>query len=226
MELNIYELEDTQYDDNLSCYENIEMEPSFEQIPENTVPIKVIKKSVKFTESIMNYDKPLHQQIPRASAKMVRPQIPPQVQKISYEDILSKMGMFVSDGKLHLIDRNSMSQQKQKEILSIQQQFITNNEQGENSGIPQNNSGIPLNTPPPPNSYIYNKYFKDDITPEHIIRKPRNLHEYRRMLLDDYIHRQRVKQIKSTKLIMPTNNIHFSNRTSNNLNKLFNFSKR
>ena len=45
------------------------------------------------------------------------------------------------------------------------------------------------------------------------------------MLLQDHLQRQRIKQIKSTKLIMPTSNISMASNNGN-LNKLFNFSKR
>jgi hypothetical protein len=57
-------------------------------------------------------------------------------------------------------------------------------------------------------------------------RVPRNLQEYRNMLLQDLIQKQRVKQMKSTKLIMPTTNIHFAPYSGQNMNKLFAFSNR
>jgi len=73
---------------------------------------------------------------------------------------------------------------------------------------------------------IYNKYFKDDIQPQSNVRRPRTLQEYKMMLVNDYIERHRIKQIKSTKLIMPTSNINIASGNSANLNKLFAFSKR
>jgi hypothetical protein len=45
------------------------------------------------------------------------------------------------------------------------------------------------------------------------------------MLIKDIIQKHRVKQMKNTKLIMPTSNINFS-RSSANMNKLFSFSNR
>jgi hypothetical protein len=79
----------------------------------------------------------------------------------------------------------------------------------------------------PQNSYIYNKLFKDQIQPQNIVQKPRTLEEYKKMLIKDYLNRERVKQIKSTKLIMPTSNINISVGNSTNLqNKLFSLSKR
>jgi hypothetical protein len=46
------------------------------------------------------------------------------------------------------------------------------------------------------------------------------------ILVDDYIEKQRIKQMKSTKLVMPTSNINMAAGHSANLNKLFGFPKR
>ena len=203
MELNIYELEQ----DNNNMYE---------EIPENTFSKKVIK-NVHFE----NNQKPTHQPIPKVNAKMVRPKMPNQPPKISYEEILSKMGMFVSDGKLHLVDRNTLTPEKQKELIDYQR-----NKQYQE---PPNNQTInhPNNQNIPQNSYIYNKLFKDQIQPQTTVRKPKTIQEYKRMLVEDYLIREKNKQIKSTKLVMPTSNINISYGNSRGLpNKLFSFSKR
>jgi hypothetical protein len=239
MQLNITELDESFYDDNYlqdHDYQDLQLENEYEKIPENSVPIKVIKKGVHFADSVP-LQKPMHQAIPRTNAKIVRPHTPQQKPKISYEDILSKMGMLVSDGKLHLIDRNTLTPQEQKEILSSQQ-YQKPQQQQQQYQKPQqqyqkqqqqqqqqqqqhiNNSNIPQN------SYIYNKYFKDEIQENPVVRNPRSLHEYKMMLIDDYIQRQRIKRMKSTKLVMPTSNINIASGNSGNLNKLFNFSKR
>ena len=195
MELNIYEL-----DNNI-----------YEEIPENTFPTKVIK-NVHFDD----YQKPTHQPIPRVNSKMVRPKMPNQAPKISYEDILSKMGMFVSDGKLHLVDRNTLTPEKQKELMDYQRK-------------PQYQEPLnqPINQNIPPNSYIYNKLFKDQIQPQTTVRKPKTIQEYKRMLVEDYLIREKNKQIKSTKLVMPTSNINISDGSTRGLpNRLFSFSKK
>jgi hypothetical protein len=116
--------------------------------------------------------------------------------KISYEDILSKMNMFVSNGKLYL-------------------------DADKNIGNPTNQNH---NHNPNNNSYIYNKYFKNETIEEPTIRKPKTLQEYKLMLLKDYLQRQRIRQIKSTKLLIPTNNISMSNNA--NFDRLFHFPKR
>jgi hypothetical protein len=220
MQLNISELDDNLYNENLDDYEqHFESQTELEKIPENSAPIKVIKKSVHFDDSVK---KPTHQSIPRVNAKMVRPQMPQQKPKISYEDILSKMGMFVSDGKLHLLDRNTLTPQKQEELLYAQRQQYKPQQYQEEIQEPES---IP-NTNIPNNSYIYNKYFKDELKQEETVRRPRTLQEYKMMLLQDYLQKQRIKQMKSTKLVMPTSNINISAGNTGNLNKLFNFSKR
>lgn len=128
--------------------------------------------------------------------------------KISYEDILANMGMFVSNGELHLIDRDDYAkyqkQQEQQEQPQTQSQVQSN----------------PISNPHQ-NNYIYNKYFKNSTQSEPTVRRPKTLQEYKWMLLQDYIQNQRMKQIKSTKLVMPTSNIHFSDQR--NPNKLFKF---
>jgi hypothetical protein len=206
MELIINELDDSIFNDNIENYYEDTSQESFEQIPENI--IKVIKKNVQFDDSL----KPLHQSFPKANSKRIRTQVANQGPKISFDDILSKMGTFVSDGKLHLVDRNALPQQQQPKQLQQQYQQQQQLQQAE-TNIPQN-------------SYIYNKYFKDNMQQHDTIRKPKTLQEYKIMVIKDYIQAQRIKQMKSTKLIMPTSNINMSSGHSSNLNKLFNFSKR
>jgi hypothetical protein len=237
MELNITELEEEDdelfYDDDFDFYNNKPINSSFEQIPENTAPIKIIK-NVRFDETSV---KPMHQSIPKTNAKITRPHIPPKKPQISYEDILSKMGMLVSNGKLHLIDRNTVSPHLQEEITrninNSQSQYYKPSEQNNThqqlyqqvpqqvyQQVPQQNK----------NSYIFNKYFKDELIQHEQVRRPRTIQEYRTMLIKDFIQKQRIKQIKSTKLIMPTSNINMATVHNGNIrnlqNKLFNFSKR
>jgi hypothetical protein len=141
---------------------------------------------------------------------MVRPKIQNKQPQISYEDIMAKMGMFVANGKLHLMDNNPQGYQQ---IKNIQQQQQQKQQQPSNANIPQN-------------SYIYNKYFKEELHPQNEIRRPMTVHEYKRKVLENFMQRQRINQIKSRKLLMPTENINMSAVNSANVNKLFRFSKR
>lgn len=216
MELNICEL------DNLNNYDNLnQTNTNYEEIPENTFPTKVIK-NVHFDDNLYS-QKPTHQSIPKVNAKMVRPKMPNKGPKISYEDILSKMGMFVSNGKLHLIDRNTLTPEKHKELIDSyrnKQNQVPQSQYQEKEFI-NDTQNIPQN------SYIYNKLFKDQIQPQNVVRKPRTLQEYKMMLIEDHLKRERIKQIKTTRLIMPTTNINISQGNPRGLqNKLFNLSKR
>jgi hypothetical protein len=155
----------------------------YDEMPED-IPIKVVNKKV------VRFNKP----------------------KISYDDILSKMGMFVSDGQLHLTNEEPRQQQQQPRQQQPRQQ-----QQQQNIN--------PISTPQ--NSYIYNKYFSNEMKNTNAgPRVPKTLQEYRNMLVQDIIQRRRIRQIKSTKLIMPNSNINFAPYSSQNMNKLFSFSNK
>lgn len=186
--------------EEISLKEEMPLKPTF--------PTKVIK-TVHFDDNLYS-KKPIHQAIPSVNAKMVRPKTPIQPPKISYEDILSKMGMFVSNGKLHLVDKNSYEQQKEMNNLKKGNQ----QQQQEPNNLMQN-------------SYIYNKLFKDKLPPQNEVRKPRTLQEYKMMLIEEHLKRERIRQIKSTRLIMPTSNINISEVYSpDSQNKLFTLLRR
>jgi hypothetical protein len=185
------------------------MQLKISEIPENSSdlvpPVKVTKKpstakkvSINNTAEVYEYD--------------AGPKRPNQ---ISYEDILSKMNMYVSDGKLHLMDSRTMESQKAQAQPQTQTQaqaqptprpdYVGNEQQ----------------------SYIYNKYFKNEFKEEPTVRRPKTLAEYKQMLLADYIQRERVKQIKSRKIIIPGSNYNsYAHRPRQDMNVLFNFSRR
>jgi hypothetical protein len=200
MQLNISEFDSD--DQSVFGFNQESFKSSFEDIPENTVKIKVLKKGVQFEEPISQNN----QVISKETAKIVRPKVIPQ---ISYEDIMSKMGMFVADGKLHLMDNNPQGYQQ-----------IKNYHQQHNQQHNQQQPNIPQN------SYIYNKLFKEESRPQNEIRRPMTAQEYKIKVLKNFIQSQRIREMKSRKLLMPTSNINISSGNSGNLNKLFNFSKR
>ena len=206
MQLNISEFDSD--DQSVFGFNQESFKSSIADIPENTVTIKVVKKGVQFEEPTRQKN----QVIPKETAKIVRPKAIPQ---ISYEDIMSKMGMFVADGKLHLMDNNPQGYQQ---IKNYQQH---NNQQHNNQ---QQNNQQQQNIPQ--NSYIYNKLFKEELRPQNEIRRPMTAQEYKRKVLENFIQSQRIREMKSRKLLMPTSNINISSGNSGNLNKLFNFSKR
>ena len=186
-------------------------ENMYDQIPENIpIPAKnpntVTKKGnkVHFNSNIPETNTTNTKSVQK---KLVRPHVPAKKPQVSYDDILSKMGMFVADGQLHLLDNQPLKVQEQ-----IKQQINQTN---------QTNQTNPIK-----NSYIYNKYFSNEPQNVDLVRRPKTVLEYRNMLIQDIIQKQKGKQIKSTKLIMPTSNIHFAPYSSGNMNKLFAFSNR
>ena len=206
MELNISEFSDNSMS-------------NFEKIPENNAPIKVIKQQ---QQPIRQQQQPVPIQTVKPSlsgvkAKMVRPQTPAPKPKISYDDILGKMGMFVADGKLHLLDGKPKQQVEQITKQIVKQQPIRQQQPIQQQPLEQVNQR---------NSYIYNKYFNNEPSEQYDVRRPQSAYEYRDMLIRDILQRHRIKQMKSSKLIMPTSNINFAQGGSGNLNKLFTFSQR
>ena len=230
MQLNISEFDSD--DQSVFGFNQESFKSSIADIPENMVKIKVLKKGVQFEEPTRQKN----QVISKETAKIVRPKVIPQ---ISYEDIMSKMGMFVADGKLHLMDNNPQGYQQIKNYQQQQhQQHNQQNNQQHNQQYNQqkhqqhnqqhnqqynqqhNQQNIPQN------SYIYNKLFKEELRPQNEIRRPMTAQEYKIKVLKNFIQSQRIREMKSRKLLMPTSNINISSGNSGNLNKLFNFSKR
>jgi hypothetical protein len=190
MDLDITELDF----DNFDNFDNFEEE----DIPENIIPKPIIKNVKDVKAKVKNTNK--------VQFAIEKPEVKPPM---SYDDILNKMGMFVAEGKLHLMDNLNAKQQKQ----------ILNQNQNQN----QNFETVPATKQ---NTYIHNKYFNKDPVESPSIRVPKNVYEYRNMLIQDILQRQKIKQLKSTKLFLPDTNIHFAPNSNANLNQLFKFSLR
>jgi hypothetical protein len=164
--------------------------------------INVVKKAVRFDENI----NPMLKQNKRP---IVNQKQKPQ---ISYEDILSKMGMFVTNGKLHLVDNT----QKQEQVPIQQRQRQIPKQQTQNNYVPEQIT--------PQNSYIYNKYFKDELT-NSLPRRPQTASEYKQMLINQII-QQKISKIRQTnykKLVIHNSNINVADGRGGQLNKLFRF---
>jgi len=199
MDLNISE-----FDDYSEYNEELYNEETYEHIPENNSKINVIKKTVRFDN---------------------KPEIKQPKPGFSYEDILLKMGMFVDNGKLHLIN-NSQEQYPQQQYLQQKQYSHQQQYQQQQQQYQQQQQQEQYQQNIPQNSYIYNKYFKDQLNNSNDdVNRPLTPIEYRNKLIQDIIQKHKLKKLKSTKLVMPTSNISMGGGIAN-LNKLFNFSKR
>ena len=129
----------------------------------------------------------------------------PKKKKINYNDILNSLNLVVNkSGVLQYISTTN----NQEPYYDKKQQY---NQQ-------QQPKGKPLD-PQVKNSQIYNKYFKDykDPNVEYVqeVKVPQTVEEYNRILLEDRIkriqERNRIAQIKSTKMLFESNNIPVNN---------------
>ena len=130
--------------------------------------------------------------------------------KINYDDILNSLNLVVNkNGVLQYMTTtgNQESENQQQQQYKQQHQYQQ-----------QNIKGKPLE-PQVKNSHIYNKYFKDykDPNAEYVqeVKVPQTIEEYNRMVLEERIkriqERNRISQIKSTKLLFESNNIPVNN---------------
>lgn len=144
--------------------------------------------------------------------------------KVNYNDILNSLNLVVN--KSGVLQYISTTDGEAPYYDEKQQQYSQQ----------QPSKGKPLD-PQVKNSHIFNKYFKDykDPNAEYVqeVKVPQTIEEYNRMLLEDRIkriqERNRVAQIKSTKLLFESNNNGFINNgnakigaTKNNL-RMMNF---
>ncbi len=132
--------------------------------------------------------------------------------KISYNDILNSLNLVVNkNGVLQYMSVNpngGNEQQPQYQQPQYQQ--------------PQT-KGKPLE-PQVKNSYIFNKYFKDYNDPNSEIiqevKTPQTIEEYNQMVLEERIRRiqerNRIAQIKSTKMLYESNNGNMANGNISN----------
>ena len=128
---------------------------------------------------------------------------------LSYDDLLSKMGVFQQNGKLHYKEQSVREQPIREQPIKQQQPL---KQQQQEQAIPQN-------------SYIYNKLFKQELQQQpNQTQTPLTIEEYKIMLMNKIIQKHQIAQTKSRKLLMPTSNIHVS-PSNFPINKLFNFSK-
>jgi len=140
---------------------------------------------------------------------------------ITYDSILQNMGMVVINGKLEFYNKqklqNQQNQQTQHTIKPIIKQTIKPNKGGEREAQFNNNT------------YIYNKYFKNNpyiIQQQHNNnnKQPKNIQEYKHFLIQNIINNINSKKQKSTKLLLINDNNKIYSFKHNNVDKLFSFS--
>jgi hypothetical protein len=159
-------------------------------------------------------------------------------QTSTYDQILSKMGMYVENGKLTVVDNtkkvsfgNANTNGNNRNECTINKECSKIKCARLQQSIKQQQQQQPIinsnpNPNPNQNSYIYNKYFKNQQNIDSDLKEtiPLTKEQLIQKLLQNKIQRERIRNIKSTKLIMPTENIHFA--PEQNFNRLFGFSQR
>jgi hypothetical protein len=114
--------------------------------------------------------------------------------QIDYDKILKNMGMYQSGGKLYW-DQEELKMQQVQELEQSQSKS-----QSKSQRIRFNDEGMNSNDMNK-NSYIYNKYFKNEIKENNQINQPKNVNEYRNMLIQRILDRKRAELIKSRNMI-------------------------
>jgi hypothetical protein len=140
--------------------------------------------------------------------------------KISYENILSSMGMCVVDGKLQLFNKNTQQQQNQQQQQQQQTQYKKPQYQQQQYQQQQYQQ----------QQYQQQQYQEQQQQNDSLPVSRLTKEHYKRQLLVQYINRQkeiiRINQVKSKKLMFPNPNvnINISNTLKNNnqSNKIFN----
>ena len=152
------------------------------------------------------------QDLPPASMHSKILRNPEKPASVSYDDIMKKMGICVVNGKLHFAGESTFEKGGAKKS----QNQIQN----------QSQQKVPIQVTPQ-RSYIYNKYFKDELKEEPQTKVPQTLTEYRNMLIQSIIDKERARRIKSRQLFITNIDDSIAHRpqmSESQLNKLFSFS--
>ena len=148
----------------------------------------------------------------------------PKKKKVSYDDILNSLNLVVNkNGVLQYMSVNptgEINEQPQKQYNQNQQPQKQYNQQQTKTIA----KGKPLE-PQVKNSFIFNKYFKDYKDPNaeivEEVKVPQTIEEYNRIVLEERIkriqERNRIAQIKSTKMLFENNNNNNVNASKNSL---------
>lgn len=128
--------------------------------------------------------------------------------KLTYNDIMNNMGIYEYNNKLYFLDPNK--------------KITTTNPINNPINNPNNDNNKYIH-----NSYIYNKYFKNIAKDESMqTNKPKNIYEYRNMLVRQIIEKYRINTLKTTKIKIPMDSPLININNSVDENKLFNWIKK
>lgn len=161
-------------------------------------------------------------------ASMYTQKAPPKIIKkkqISYDDILNSMSMRIGpDGKLQMHSQKLQEMQQQQNLEKLQQQQA---QQPQRYLPPRHPQQIQQHRPfqqqqPQQQQEYYQEYYGEQPPQQPLTKK-----QYQQLVVLDLIRRQqeqqRLRQIKSTKLMFPNPNVRISTAPTQgaNLNRLF-----
>jgi len=235
----------TSYYDDLISKPTMQQKPNYKDDYNNIVVVK--NPQYNQVQTLNHPQKQPQRQRPRPTINTNKNLDNPKKKQISYDDILSSMNTVVIDGKLEFIKKDVLqnivanNQQRQQQLPYPQKQQQRQYQQ-QQPHLPQQpqQKKVTFNQPQPQldkSSYIYNKFFKDYKDPLQVQneppRRPLTKNELIKQLVINKVNsineRNRIAEIKSTKLLFNNNNnrnIVINSRYIPNpsgLNHLFNF---
>jgi hypothetical protein len=184
------------YYDDLLPKSNTQQDPIYNNDDYNNIVVIKNKNQYNYSQTLNQSQK----QIINTNKKLASP----KKKQISYDDILSSMNTVVIDGKLEFIKKDVLQNIVAKQQPPPQKKVTFNNLPGQNTPRPQLDKS----------SYIYNKFFKDYKDPLQVQneppRRPLTKNELIKQLVINKVNafneRNRIAEIKSTKLLFNNNN--------------------
>ena len=164
----------------------------------------------------------------------------PKKKNVSYDDILSSMNTIVVDGKLEFISKDKLNcilenKNKTHNQYNSEGEYHSHNQNPYKKRVTFNDKSAPQQ-PIDKNSYIYNKFFKNYKDPyqeqqDEIVQRPLTKKELINQIIINKIksvnERNRIAQVKSTKLLFNNNNnrniVVKSMQNQSDFNHLFRF---
>jgi len=193
-----YDYNHTSYYDALLPKSNTQQNTIYNNDDYNNIVVIKNNNQYNYSQTLNQSQKPIINT--NANNKIARP----KKKQISYDDILSSMNTVVIDGKLEFIKKDILQNIVEKQHQPPQKKVTFNHLPRQNTPRPQLDKS----------SYIYNKYFKDykDQSQNQIEapRRPLTKNELIKQLVINKVNavneRNRVAEIKSTKLLFNNNN--------------------
>jgi len=153
---------------------------------------------------------------------------PIKKKNISYDDMLSSMGMILgADGKLQIFNKNAVQHQQNQNIVQRQQQN-RNILQQQNRNTVQQQRNYPVQQQQQYQQQQYQQAYSLQQEQEEQ-SPPLTRRQYKQLVVLDLIRKQqeqiRISQVKSTKLLFPNSNVRISTAPTGaqNMNRLFKF---